>query len=176
MDINLLNSPVTSSSGVLCLTGGVFAYKHHPSDAVLAQLCCGMGCFDGMWCQHRAFSILSLPLAAWQHFLSERACGSRGEAQFFIPDASANGWSCGTRVHTFQEGSWQLWACKELLQGRGEGLVLAFHSSVWAQSTDEFFNSSTISDQLNKSLVTTETQTSTKAMVPQLWAAEQQLM
>lgn len=146
--INLVNSPVMSSSGWLRLTGG-FACKHHPSNDALAQLCCGKGCCDGMWCQCCAFSILSLPLAVWQHFLSKWACGSRGAANFFIPENSAKGWSCRTWVHTFQEslalgfhwwqeGNWWLWACDELLQGQSAGLVLAFHSSVWPRAQLSF--------------------------------------
>lgn len=161
MDINFMNSPIMSSSGWLCLSG--LCLKHQPFNDVLAQLCCGKGCCDRMWCQYSAFSILSLPLAVWQHFLSKWACSSRGAALFFIPEASANGWSCRSWVHTFQEsltlrfwwqeGNWWLWVCSELLQGQGAGLELPFHLSVWPEQGAGFsfvihswvFNSSTIS-------------------------------
>lgn len=183
MDINLINSPVMNSSGWLCLPG-VFAYKHHPSNDVLAQLCCGKGCCHGMWCQYCAFSILSLPLAgtfSWVNglvaadeqnsFASQKLLQRDDLAEHkCTPSRSHWHWGLSGRRETgsFGHGT----SC---FRDKAQALYWLF-ICLFGLEHSWVFNYSTSSYQPNKLLETTETKPSTKAMVPQPWATEQQLM
>lgn len=170
MDTNFINSPIMSSSGWLCLWG--FCLKHHPFNDVLAQLCCGKGCCDRMWCQYSAFSILSLPLAVWQHFLSKWACSSREAALFFIqkllqmgdpaehectPSRSHWHWGFGGRRETGGFGC--VASCfRDKVQALnclficlfGQSKVQAFHLSVWprAQLSFQLLHNFTLTEQV----------------------------